>query len=675
MTEMTNPWNQLQSGAVWLVLNPDEWEKALSRGMARNHERTKVYIENKETKEKECFILNAHLECKDQMHMIVESKANGHEVDGARKFAYYVQIDWYMCLKDYGLKLHDNFGMHMLSMRRDFRVLPIDAIMRVVFRERLNTGKGNPVYEYKRVYDSPNVDQRDRYYAEKSDICRNYSGAQYDPMSPLGALKDDCRLYLSCINDYAIFNKGGRGVPTFEKYVYHVKREAPEQPEERKRSRQRTEKQQEVPEVVDVDATMSVEDAEVEKPAEAIVIDDQEQVQPSMDIDNINSQRGGEAYEFEPTPGTGDIVNNKDNTQDVSEKITEIISSSPCVQSTENSGDIEMNVERPTVDQRKTSVSLENLVEYLTTEDVDDINASIKKYGIEFQRTETKVDNEIKEDVSRKLNFSKVTPLRLAFKSSQPSCEPPKTESKRASSKYLVENRVKHLKFEKYKRLRHLEEFMNCMTVEWKSGHETFCANIWKLFIDNNWDIQIANKLIVDHYMKNVDRDYVMLVDLYADEFCVQSFEKSSNPDKNFPLSFELIAILTNEKKQFNYILKLAEKILEIKTEMKIPRDMVGAAENTPKSIITWILKQILFAMHPDKLGDIPEDLRWKEKEAASFTSVVLNSISQDTFREVCNDSERKSRADFIRKMSKEFLEKEDYEPPLNQLLKVSRLH
>ena len=141
-----------------------------------------------------------------------------------------------------------------------------------------------------------------------------------------------------------------------------------------------------------------------------------------------------------------------------------------------------------------------------------------------------KVDTETEDDASRQLNFSAVSPKRLAYKSSQPSCEPPKTDSKRASSKYLVESRVKHLRFEKYKRLKHLEVFMSYIGVEWKSGDEAFCANIWKLFIDNNWDRQIANKLIVDHRMKHLkeseDRDYWMRVDLYADEFCVQSTEK-----------------------------------------------------------------------------------------------------------------------------------------------------
>ena len=185
--------------------------------------------------------------------------------------------------------------------------------------------------------------------------------------------------------------------------------------------------------------------------------------------------------------------------------------------------------------------------------------------------------------------------------------------------------------FEKYKRLKHLEVFMSCIGVEWKSGDEAFCANIWKLFIDNNWDLQIANKLIVDHRMKRLkeseDRDYWMRVDLYADEFCVQSTERSESQDKFSPLTFDLLRILTNDKEQYNYVMKLAEKILDIKAEMKIPRDMVGATESTPKSMITWLLKQVLVAIHPDKLGEIPEDVRWKAKEAASFTTVVLQSL------------------------------------------------
>ena len=79
-------------------------------------------------------ILEQHLYLKDMMTIPCEEEIDNIDVDGRKDGIWFVQIDWLICLKDYSPQIWDIFGMFMLAMKKTFRVLPIQAITKVVMK-------------------------------------------------------------------------------------------------------------------------------------------------------------------------------------------------------------------------------------------------------------------------------------------------------------------------------------------------------------------------------------------------------------------------------------------------------------------------------------------------------------------------------------------------------------
>lgn len=187
----------------------------------------------------------------------------------------------------------------MLALKQKFRVLPLDAVMRIVHMERPYVKGERAIYS--NVYSNPEVDQRDLYYRDRGNEYKFRDAAPYDPVGSLGVLKFNNRVALLNIHRYAELNKMKRAVPSSN--------------EGRKHSRQRMEKYQERTEVIDVDeipienqpscsADYRTQNVQVKTEPESLrQNDDQpEKVQNIMSTEKIESQRGGEGLEFQPTP-------------------------------------------------------------------------------------------------------------------------------------------------------------------------------------------------------------------------------------------------------------------------------------------------------------------------------------------------------------------------------------
>ena len=311
----------------------------------------------------------------------------------------------------------------------------------------------------------------------------------------------------------------------------------------------------------------------------------------------------------------GNLVSNHENISQDSKSITEIFPTPPCAQSTENIVDdfVNPSAERDELAQPITpkQANVDALLELLKRSDIAEIQTACKNAGLNILWVDDDEDDKDKaRGVSRKFVFEN-TPQRLAKKSAPTSS--PRTESKRNSTKYRVQHKVDFLRNLRATKLRHLGAFVNKMDVRWEHGQESFCYHMWRLFYENNWDISVANKLISKKYKIPVDHsdDNLMLLESYMEALYEHSLEQRKG-EEVFPKSLQLFNIMLDGEGERNQVANIVSKVLDIKEEMRMPLDVVGANEGTPKSVVHWLLKQLLRRVHPDKVVDAPQDFQTK---------------------------------------------------------------